>query len=87
MAVCVTPLRRSRLARTPSEWFTQKRQDIESCQPSRLPGTLGSVPRRTHVCSRLGNAGVLPAPVCDIVCEIWRNLRRIRSLKSGATPE
>jgi len=25
--------------------------------------------------------------VCDIVCDIWRNLRRIRSLKSGATPE
>jgi hypothetical protein len=25
--------------------------------------------------------------VCDIVCEVWRNLRRIRSLKSGVTPE
>jgi hypothetical protein len=25
--------------------------------------------------------------VCDIVCEVWRNLCRICSLKSGATPE
>ena len=33
-----------------------------------------------------GNAGP-PAPVCDIVCDVWRNLRRIRSLKSGTTPE
>jgi hypothetical protein len=44
MSVCVTPLRMSCLARTPSEWFTQKRQDIESCQPSRLPGTLSGIP-------------------------------------------
>jgi hypothetical protein len=47
----------------------------------------GSVPRRTRVSSRLGNAWAPPAPVCDIVCEVWRNLCRICSLKSGATPE
>ncbi len=30
---------------------------------------------------------LLQVPVCDIVCEVWRNLCRICSLKSGATPE